>query len=193
MTRDELNAYWRYYLLLEKRFVKATSFVELCDDNYSTYSIEFHNQIITIGSELDTFFKEFCGYNLNDYKSITDYADKLLNQNAYSNIVSEKIRICNEYNLNIMPFDGWNSSSAKQSLPFWQTYDNLKHGRKLNMKEANLENSVKILGALFLLEMKSFYDMEDGFPDVPDVESELFKLDWNFKWKSMNNAFMCDE
>lgn len=39
MTRKELNQkHWRYYLMLEKRFIESMEYVELHQDNYNTFS-----------------------------------------------------------------------------------------------------------------------------------------------------------
>ncbi|GDY88521.1 hypothetical protein MCC01971_01390 [Bifidobacteriaceae bacterium MCC01971] len=62
MTRKELNQkHWRYYLMLEKRFIESMEYVELHQDNYNTFSNGYALLLQAIGAELDTVFKEFCG------------------------------------------------------------------------------------------------------------------------------------
>lgn len=191
MQRNELESYWKYYLFLERKFIEATNYVELCEENKSTYSIEFHNQIISIGSELDSFFKAYCGMNLNDTKTITDYARHILKATEYPAIVNEIITVKNEYKWEIQPFENWNISKPKQSLFWWEAFDNLKHGRKMNMKEASLSNALNLLSALFLLEMK-MHKITGGVntPDIPDKESELFSLNWKSDWRKMTDLYM---
>ena len=66
--RELVDNYFRYFKILEDKFVDTLRFVELSSENFKTYSIEFDNLIISIGSELDVFFKVACNFNLNDRK-----------------------------------------------------------------------------------------------------------------------------
>ena len=45
-----MNKYWRYYLLLEKKFIDTLNYVELDEKNFSTYSVEYAHQLLAIGS-----------------------------------------------------------------------------------------------------------------------------------------------
>lgn len=40
-----MNKYWRYYLLLEKKFIDTLNYVELAEENFSTYSVEYAHQL----------------------------------------------------------------------------------------------------------------------------------------------------
>ena len=92
LTYEEMsNNYWKYYLMLESRFIEATRYVELNSDNYRTYSIDFANQIISIGSELDVFFKVASNFRLSDRKSINHYYEKI--NSEYPNIKAQKVSI----------------------------------------------------------------------------------------------------
>ena len=67
MNRKELSQnHWKYYLMLEKRFVESIEFVELHEDNFDAFSNGYALLIQAIGAELDTVFKEFCGFNTTD-------------------------------------------------------------------------------------------------------------------------------
>lgn len=60
MNRGELTHwYWRYYLLLEKRFIETTDYVEVCEDNYRSFSNAYALLIQAIGAELDSVFKVY--------------------------------------------------------------------------------------------------------------------------------------
>ena len=60
-----MKNYWRYYILLEKKFIGTLNYVELAEENFSTYSVEYARQLLAVGSELDTFFKIYCGFSLD--------------------------------------------------------------------------------------------------------------------------------
>ena len=58
MNRQDFHInYWEYYLMLERKVIDTLNYVELCEDNFSTYSNQFASLIQSIGSELDEFFK----------------------------------------------------------------------------------------------------------------------------------------
>ena len=73
MNRKELSQnHWKYYLMLEKRFVESIEFVELHEDNFDAFSNGYALLIQAIGAELDTVFKEFCGFNVRDFLGHSD-------------------------------------------------------------------------------------------------------------------------
>ena len=79
MTRKELNQkHWKYYLMLENRFIESIEYAELHENNFNTFSNGYALLIQVIGAELDTVFKEFCEFNTSDRKTIADYAQYIL-------------------------------------------------------------------------------------------------------------------
>lgn len=189
MTRKEfMKSHWAYYLMLEKKFVNTTMYVELSADNYATFSNEFASLLQLVGAELDSFFKVYCGYDPEAKKNIADYARYILAE--YPDIKNQEIEIMGG-EIVVKPFETWDGSKAKQSLPWWEAFDNIKHNRIGNQKDASLKNVLNILSALYLLEMKylSKISTEQNVPDIPDEESSIFMLkDWTFRYVSMEDA-----
>ena len=189
MTRiDFIKNYWNYYLSLENRMLQTSSYVAIDFDNSGTFSNEYAILLQAIGGELDTFFKEYCGFNPDDKKNIADYADFVLSD--YPDITKQSISILGT-DMKITPFKGWNSGCAKKSLPWWEAYDNIKHSRYENKKAACQKNTLNILASLFLMEMKYLQKLTDGNnqPDIPDKISELFSLDgWKFRYIPLNES-----
>lgn len=173
-----LDKFWRYYLILEERFEDSLRYVELNADNFSTYSIDFVNQMQMIGSEVDVLMKSMSGFNATDRKCISDYAVVILT--VYPDIVNWEVKARDISN---KPFAGWNVSNAASSLSWWDAYNNVKHGRDGNFKEASLENTLNLLMALYLLEMLYFKNLADSEskPDVIMDGSRLFSI---VGWKS---------
>lgn len=193
MNRKELGKrYWKYYLLLERRFLQSIEYVELYEDNYSAFSNGYALLIQAIGAELDTVFKIYCGYNLTDRKTITDYANCIMNSsNGTINIREIKINIL-EYDLEIHPFKDWQIECAAKSLIWWDSFDKLKHNRYDQLKLATQENTINILSALYLIEMlllKKITENTEKF-DVFDESSKLFSLkNWSAKAIPMSQVF----
>lgn len=186
MTREIfLKSYWRYYLLLEEKFMQTINYVELSEKNFPTFSIEYAYLLQTIGSELDTFFKVYCGFALNESNTMNDYRPRVLDK--YPEIVKQTI-VVEEFSLTLTPFKDWNT----QSLKWWKAYNSVKHNRYDNLSLACLENVVNALAALFLLELKYLKELtakDDGF-NRPDKESNLFTLpDWEYNCFTEAEAF----
>lgn len=99
-----MNKYWRYYLLLEKKFIETLNYVELAKENFSTYSVEYAHHLLAVGSELDTFFKIYCGFNLNDRKNIGDYTRYIISD--YPEITAQVVEIYNT-EITLTPYEEW--------------------------------------------------------------------------------------
>lgn len=183
---DFVKSYWRYYLLLENKFLQTVNYVEVAKDNFSTYSVEYAYLLQSIGGELDNFFKIYCGFQLGDRKTMNDYQTLVIEK--YPTIISEKISL-REYKLELSPFASWN----EHSLDWWKAYNAVKHNRTDNMASASLKNVLNILAALFLLEMKYLKEGSDveKTPDIPTTKSMLFSLpDWKFEYMDGGEAFV---
>ena len=156
--------------LLEKKLINTFNYVELSTSNYSTFSNEYASLIQSIGAELDSFFKLYCSFNFNDRKTISHYANVIL-QNEPA-IIDIELNVLSKQ-LSIKPFESWSISLPAKSLSWWQSYDNIKHSRTENFIDSSLKNALYILGALYILESKYLVKIVDVScePDIPDEES----------------------
>ena len=189
MTRSYfMQKYWRYYLILEEKFLNTLNYVELAENNMSTYSNEFAHLIQAVGAELDAFFKVYCEFNLNDRKTIADYAKYILKND--SGITKQEID-AQYYDVSFAPFEGWDVEKASQTLTWWEAFVQIKHSRVLNRESASLKNTMYILGALYFLEIK-FLDKitkETKESNRPDIESSIFLLkDWEYNHTSLRSV-----
>ena len=138
---------------------------------------------MTVGSELDTFFKAYCGFNLETHGNIKKYAEYFLAN--YPEIKSQKINIVNT-DIQLNPYLAWeNFDPEKPSnhLTWWKAYNEVKHNRIGCLKKATLENLLNALSALYLVEMKylKIIVAENQEIDEPDEGSEIFELaGWKF-------------
>jgi len=110
-----------------------------------TYSVEYTKIILSAASEVDVLLKQI-------YSSF-GYKKRNPNFKDYCNVMKEKLgslikeKLCLEqYGFTLSPFTEWENNSQ----PKWHiTYNNLKHNRTMNYKEANLENALLSVGALY--------------------------------------------
>ena len=187
MNRIDLTRkHWKYYLMLEERFIESIEYVELNADNYDTYSNVYALLIQTIGAELDNVFKEYCGFNPSERKNISDYAQSILSTDP--DIINQEIML-HGYSMQIKPFTNWNAEHSAQSLNWWSAFTDIKHNRIGSMKQANQKNILNILGALYLIEMMYLKRITNGTSDLDvfDETSKLFGLkSWSSKAISLN-------
>lgn len=124
----------------------------------------------------------YCEFNLNDRKTIADYAKFILEND--SDITEQKI-VAQDYDVSFVPFEGWDVEKASQTLTWWEAFTQIKHSRVLNIKSASLKNTMYILGALYFLEIK-FLDKitkETNESNRPDIESSIFLLkNWEYRY-----------
>jgi len=165
--------------------MESIEYVELHPSNFSAFSNRYALLIQAIGAELDSLFKFFCDFDLSARKSISDYADQILQSNP--NIVNQKIKL-RQFGFEIQPFQGWDATHAAQSLSWWSAFTNIKHNRSTHIQEASQENTLNILGSLYLLEMLCLRKISESShePDVYDIRSKLFTLE---NWTSIPETF----
>lgn len=195
MTRDDLSInYWRYYRMLEEKVIQTANFAEIHPGNFKTFSNEYALLLQSIGAELDNFFKVYCCFNVDSTKNITEYAASILT--SYSDIKDQKIKVI-ETDIELQPFENWDVAQPKKSLSWWIAFDNIKHNRSGSFSDANQENVLNILAALYLLEMKMFKLVaveKDGHldePDSPGDKSRIFSLvDWELRYIPVGEYFV---
>jgi hypothetical protein len=137
--------HWNYFLAIEDDFINTSRYVEIVLDNKETYSVEYTKIILSVASEVDVLLKQI-------YLSL-GYKKKNPNFKDYCNIAKDKLKsliteqLCLEqYGLTLDPFSEWENDGQ----PSWHiAYNNLKHNRTLNYKDANLENALLSVGALY--------------------------------------------
>lgn len=190
-SKEFVKNYWRYYLMLENRVIETFRYVELSKDNFSTYSNEYASLLITIGSELDSFFKIFCNITNNKKANITSYRKIVME--SVEDIIAVNISI-DQCDMLIAPFENWEKGNAGD-LKAWKAFTNIKHNRSKKYEFASLGNVICCLACLFYLEMyyyKSIVD-EDLEPNIPTIPSRLFKiLGWTDRYTIINSNVVID-
>ena len=202
MTTDDLiQKHWNYYLMLEQKVLETRNYVEFRAENNNTSSNEFGLLIISIGAELDNFLKTYCeipdGERDTQKTSMKVYADYL--SLHYPDIAKEKITVLDTNPVIILsPFAL--TKPENHHYQWWDdAYDAVKHNRVDNFIKANLWNTLNLLAALYLLEMKMFKNIYDASTDkgntldCPLNQSKLFELkEWSFKCSSLANGYFMD-
>lgn len=166
------NRYWRYYIMLEEKFIKTERYVEIAPGNYNAFSNEYANLLISIGAEADELFKMNCGIEHDERATINDYVM------LKPEIEGAEVEILNREIDNIKPFYGWDNNQPAKSLTWWSAYNAVKHNRGDNRQEASMKNVLYALAALCVLEnyMLKRIAVEYNCMDVPSEYSRLFYI-----------------
>jgi len=138
--------HWNYFLAIETDLIKTARFIEFCEDNLQTYSIELAHILISASSEVDVILREICkildedknANNINDYREvIQEYLPDLINEPIF----------VHRYGLEFVPWENWNGD---ESPNWWRSYNKVKHQRNEYFNMANLQNVLNSVGALLI-------------------------------------------
>lgn len=189
LSKTELRFTNRDYL---NDFSEGKYVLNLCIDNSNYicadyHSIEYARLLQTICSEVDVLMKEYCHIlspekkeikveNINDYARFILGKDKNFSNNS---IYLKKYA----HNLKLVPFANW---EAEKSPEWWKCYNNVKHRRNHEMKDANQKNVLYSLAGLYLLEIKvaiqirmSDSTLQEWEPPTDELSSLFYsKMEW---------------
>jgi hypothetical protein len=136
---------WEYFLAIEQDLDKCTRYVQFCQQNYKTYSLEFARIIVASGAECDTIMKLLCrSIGSSRVPEKIGECFPIVNS-AYPKFVEHEIRIP-RYGLSFTPWGTWSSTNSPD---WWKNgYNKIKHERDTSFENANLENAIMATAGL---------------------------------------------
>ncbi|MCQ8129390.1 hypothetical protein [Methylomonas rivi] len=182
--------HWRYFVLIEKDLEKTSRYIEICEDNYSTYSNQIAHSLMASASEFDVLAKSICE-KLNPtgtHGSINQYFETI---NAFApDVLGTEISLP-RFGISFSPLGDWKKGEPPG---WWTAYNKVKHHRDTEFKMANLCNLLGSIGSLLIICAK-FYHLEKAAEIGSDiaVSSALSDLDgsvglvqlpsnWYYEW-----------
>lgn len=125
----------------------------------------------------------------NKHLDIRFYKEYILE--TYPEIIEQEVKV-RSANIGFCPFRIWKENDSKRDetaevkqnfatvkrKTWWRAFTDVKHNRSSSKKDANQRNTLYLLGALYLLEMKYLKNLAKGtrIRDLPDKLSILFDL-----------------
>ncbi len=98
--------FWKHYIILEEDFKSTQRYVELSEDNFETFSVEYTRLLQSIGSEFDVVCREVCRYyGFYNKKNIKDYSSVIISK--FINITNENVMIKDDNSINTEPLKDW--------------------------------------------------------------------------------------
>lgn len=141
--------HWSYYISLEDDLIETSRYVEICEDNFSTYSTQFIRLLLAAGSEVDVVAKMLCEQidptakcrNIDDYRKIIVPARPAITQ-IVMGIQWNPVRV--------RPWASW-EPPTDSSPNWWTAYNAVKHRRNADFKSGNLQNALEAIAGLYCL------------------------------------------
>ena len=141
--------HWAYYMSLEDDLIKTSRYVEICKDNFETYSTQFARLLLAAASEVDVVAKMVCRQidPSGEYGNIDDYRKTIVSKFP----AIPRLVLGIEWNdLRIQPWSQWAESDAS-SPDWWRAYNRVKHERNSHFKQGNLQNTLGAIAGLYCL------------------------------------------
>ena len=162
--------YWHTYQSMESRLSTISRYILIDPDNNDIYSEELAEFLISIGSAIDTFFR-----NMSDCPGIKQHMTTLgivkssgdLNMTDYRDFSESYYELSSPTvsvpfglgkSQDIHPFRQFKNN---KSPDWWISYNRVKHDYHKNIKEAKLINVLNGLGGLLLL--NTFHDCNQQY------------------------------
>ncbi len=175
MTEKEFYLYWKYCLYIEHNLEVTSQYVEICENNYSTYSNEFAKIILLACSEIDVICKLLCkeidsGILFDERNSnIRTYTSIILNR--FPNIPDCELSNKLEHVM-ITPFTNW-SNNPYNTPEWWKDYQNIKHQRHQHFNKATLRNTLYSVAGLIILELYLYRIVSNKPYACPDERPKI--------------------
>lgn len=168
----ESNIHWRYFLSIDEDFGKLSRFIEPCQDNLKTYSLEMARVLMAATQECDVVLRILCDRSGNSScENEQGYRNYLLT--CFPHISTVKVS-CPQFKLDFTPFSSWQNNKT----PAWWTGNNkVKHQRQSHYTEANLKNVMDAISGLLVSNIYLLKDEENKIWLSP--EPKYFKPDLN--------------
>ena len=160
---------WNTYQEMENQFIDYLDYVPLTGDHSKVYSGKLLRLMLQLGGYIDTAFKEIACCNMFDNNpdclAIREKVEKnkLIPFNVYLKtfepiyeISKRPVIVKSQGHFTYQPllierFAPFNAESGGITPSWWRAYNGVKHNMLKNVKEANVENTLKALAAAFLL------------------------------------------
>lgn len=156
---EKERLFFQIYQSLEKELLEMTDYIHFSDNNLDVYSVKLSNFILRANVESESLFKELFK-RTEHYKGLTKKEKNLeLENNTYTEvnavykldkktiyIASEIFYFQDRYSEPFTPF-----KYEKNGKDSHKIYNSIKHDKVNNLKKADLETAINMLGTLFIL------------------------------------------
>jgi hypothetical protein len=190
------NLFWQVYKNLEKEVLEIANFIYFSDDQLCVYSLKSAEIIMRAAIEIESIAKALYEQNCGNMNPVDD-DDKIRDlyfDTDCLNFLELKWKLSKKKVYVTSPYFYFNIDDNKILKPLYkankrgtsgsdwkQTYQAIKHNRAINIKKANVKILVRVMAALYLLNI--YYKDESIFlgknsttSSIPS-SSEIFSIE----------------
>lgn len=154
---------WYRYRGLEEEFINATKYFPFEKSFEQIWSEFFSDLLSKVGSSIDGFFRNMLDDNRFDsYPHVPELKSsrKRRNINYFREFFDpiyqlSTVEVQTDYGLTnygtCRPFEGFLDEENNKIPKWWDSYNHVKHGWYVNIREATLKNTIEALAGLFVL------------------------------------------
>jgi hypothetical protein len=183
--------HWNYFIALEEDITNLARYIEFSELNYKCYSMELARILFSASSEIDVIAKQYCRLINKGSKAsnINQYKTEIMNRCPTFSTIKVGMP---KFALTLEPWSNWEGKDKGHPV-WWRAYNNVKHERNEYFSEANLQNALNSVAALFVL-LIFFYrkEAENGALSPNQklfVAKEPFVLDFLFYGQERNYVY----
>ena len=143
---SKINPHWNYFVALERDFEVVSRYVEPCEQNEETFSIELGRLLMAATQEVDVVLQLLC-------KKLAPIENPS-SIGAYHAVVDRELP---DFKNDIVRLPRFGMESrlwvnwGQDSPPFWWTANNkIKHSRSTHFDRATLKNTYNAISGLLL-------------------------------------------
>lgn len=169
--------HWNYFLTLEEDIDRLSRYLQPTQANFAAYSIEMARILMVAAAEIDVVAKQLCR-NIDEKskaENIIHYREEIV---AHFPQITDAVVILARFGLTLKPWGQWKSQDRPS---WWRAYNDVKHHRHTNFKDANLENCLNAAAGLFVLLLFFYKDLAKEGQLIPDprlfTAGQPFKVD----------------
>ena len=166
LTQSPTPIHWNYFLSLEQEVIALSRYIEICDKNSSTYSIELLKLLFSASSEVDVIAKIICKRFNKKSKAKNIYHYRLAITKAFPKLSIQEVSMP-LYGMELKPWSNWSQSKTPK---WWDAYNNVKHERNNYYHEANLKNTLNAIAALYVMLLYFHIDLAQNGTLSPSPE-----------------------
>jgi len=199
IVMNKVNLYWPVYKNLEKEVLELSYYIHFCDEQIELFSIKIAELLLRCAVEVESIVKSLYSDEGGNMKPLDgDGKERYLNYDFDClKLLDQKWRLGKRQVLLATPSMYFIKNENRIFSPLknahkgeavWQkAYQAVKHSRVENLNKANIRMLLRVMAALYLLnlyyrndmfEFETQSEMKNNFD--PSIQSDLFSVKYTF-------------
>lgn len=148
------NLYFTIYQRIEKEVIDLTSYIYFSDEQINVFSLSIADLIIRCSIELESIAKDI--YRERNGSDPQKPGDAIIQLDEHWNLSQKVLTVISPYThfkKSFSPSFAHFNYKDHSKEDYYSTYNAIKHDRAKNISKANIDTLVRVLGALYILNL----------------------------------------